>query len=264
MLALSMGYTYIRIKRKRKKKVTVLWATLSAMKGTVTSLIFTAHENLTGELCQPLIWIRSSGMLRNEQTWKVRAWVQVYLVGWDWVMRGFCFMPRTWDFILGTAMRSLLLHCSAVHLRQFKEEFKLECSRLECGGKAGRPGEWLQKSFCVHVWWWGWEEGLVSSGQGGVETVILGGLQGSCLNGQEREWDRHFCYILRVTFVVNFFQDCWGVKEKKQKFLFDFLSSPVPQLNSPDVAPIKIVSSLYFQKFFSEKQGVGGKRGRLA
>lgn len=68
MLALSMGYTYMRIKRKRKKKVTVLWATLSAMLGTVTSLIFTAHENLTGELCQPLIWIRSSGMLRNEQT----------------------------------------------------------------------------------------------------------------------------------------------------------------------------------------------------
>ena len=45
----------------------------------------------------------------------------------------------------------LLLHCSAVHLTQFKEEFKLEWSRLECGGKAGRPGEWLQKLFCVYV-----------------------------------------------------------------------------------------------------------------
>lgn len=90
-----------------------------------------------------------------------------------------------------------------------------------------------------------WEEGLEPSGPEGVGIGLWEG-SGLCRNGCERELRETGLLYLRVlpTHSLNSFSK-HRVKDKKHK-LPAFHFSPIPQSNSPGVAPIKIVSSVSF------------------
>lgn len=99
----------------------------------------------------------------------------------------------------------------------------------------------------------------MTDGPGEVGTGIRVSPDSHCngLRGHlERQADIHSQFIY-------FFQE-HKVKDKKQKLSPTFCSSPIPQVNSPGVAPTNIVSSVSFQKNISEKQGFGEKTRCLA
>lgn len=104
----------------------------------------------------------------------------------------------------------------------------------------------------------------MSDGPGEVGTGIRGS-PGSHCNGLRGHLERQVGFILRPISIhsLHFFFQGHKVKDKKQKSSPTFCSSPIPQVNSPGVAPTNIVSSVSFQKTISENKGFGEKTRRL-